>query len=247
MSHILNVARLPAAVQKKFIPYLRSLLEQHDGNVISANIYGSATGVNFIPKVSDINSVFVFKQLDFPAMKKSLRLIDAGIKQKIAAPLFLTQDYIRSSLDVFPMEFLDMQENHILVYGEDILKDLDIKTEHLRLFCEQQVKGKLVRIRQAFLEIGLKRKGQEALLKESLTALIPVFRNLVRLKGEVPAVDKPQVIQQLCTLFDLDADVLLAIYRDKADDERIAGQDVEAFMEKYIVQLEKCANGVDRL
>lgn len=244
---IINEKKLHVEVQKKFIPYLKTIFGIHGDNLISVFLYGSATGENYIPRVSDINSVFVFKELKPSTFKSSLKIVSKGILKKIAAPLFLTKDYINSSLDVFPIEFLDMKENHILLYGEDLLSDLEIKGEHIRLFCEQQIKGKLIRIRQAYLEVGLKKKGLEALLKESLNSLMPIFRNLVRLKGEQPAINKTEIIKQLSKIFELDQNVFLAIYKDSTNDEKIANEEVVIFLGKYLSQIEKLAGMVDKL
>jgi len=244
---IINKEKLHIEVQKKLIPYLTEMSGIHGDNLISVFVYGSAAGENYIPKSSDINSVFVFKDLKFQVLKSSLKVISKGIFKKIAAPLFLTKDYINSSLDVFPIEFLDMKENHILLYGEDILTGLEIKGEHIRLFCEQQIKGKLIRIRQAYLEVGLKKKGLEALLKESLNSLIPIFRNLIRLKEKQPPVGKTEIIKQLCQIFGLDEDVFLPVYKDTTNDEKIANQEVVVFLEKYLSQIEKLAGMVDKL
>jgi len=244
---IINAEQLPHEVQNKFIPYLKTLLDLHKDHLISVFIYGSATGKNYIPKVSDINSVFVFKDLAFASLTASLKTVSKGISKKIAAPLFLTEKHIETSLDVFPIEFLDMKENHILLYGKDILLDLEIKEEHIRLFCEQQIKGKLIRIRQAYLEVGLKKKGMEALLKESLNSLIPVFRNLIRLNGKTPPVEKSEIIRELCQEFELEENVFLPIYKDTSNDEKIANQEVVVFIEKYLEEIRKLGLRVDQL
>jgi hypothetical protein len=247
MTELTNTERLPEDVKKIFLPYLERMRQRHEDNLTAVFIYGSAAGGNYVPKVSDINSAFIFRRLDFPVFQRSLDIVADGRKKNITAPLFLTADYIRASLDVFPMEFLEMKENHVLLFGEDLLSGLDIKGEHIRLFCEQQIKGKLVRIRQAYLEVGQSRRGMEQLLKDSLRALLPVFRNLVRLKGQPPAVDKEEVLRQLCAAFQLDEGVFLPVYRDKTNDEKIAGRDVVVFIEKMAGQLEKLAGEVDRL
>jgi len=247
MGNNVNSEKLHPEVRKKFVPYLERMRDIHGDNLISAFIYGSAAGKNYVPKVSDINSAFIFGALSFQAFKNSLAICSKGISKKIAAPLFLTKNYIESSLDVFPVEFLDMKESHVLLCGEDILSGLEIKGSHIRLFCEQQIKGKLIRIRQAYLEVGHNKKGLEALLKESLNSLMPIFRNLVRLKGQKPLADKADVLKQLCEAFELDEGVFLAIYRDSSNDEKIANQEVVVFLERYLTEIEKLAGMVDRL
>ncbi len=242
-----NLERLPPEARAKIVPYLNKLVALYPRRILSIAVYGSTAGGNYIPKVSDINMAVVFDNVDFPVLKKALKVVSEGIRHKIAAPLFLTLPYIHSSCDVFPIEFLDIRENHVTVFGEEVFQDLTIETEHLRLFCEQQLKGRLIRIRQAYLEVGLKRQGIEALLKESLNSLFPVFRNLIRLKREQPPVDKQEIIAQVSRLFSLDAEVFANIFRDKTNDEKIAGEDVEKYFERYMKQLKILWEAVDKL
>jgi hypothetical protein len=247
MAELKNLDKIPKEVRNKITPYVEELLKIHSDNIISVFIYGSATGRNYIPKLSDINLTVVFKELSFTNLRASLKLVNKGINNKIAAPLFLTKRHIDTSLDVFPVEFLEMRDNNVLIYGEDLLSQLDIKTYNIRFICEQQIKGKLIRIRQAYLEIGLRKRGIEALLKESLATLVPIFRNLIRLKGKQPPLEKSEMLIQFCEEFSLDKEVFLSIYRDASNDEKIAGKDVEFFLEKYIDQLQKLAVIVDQL
>ncbi len=161
--------------------------------------------------------------------------------------MILTEAHIRSSLDVFPLEFSDMQDDYVVVYGEDILKGLCIEQEHARLFCEQQIKGKLIRIRQSYLEMGLRRSGIEQLLKVSLNSLIPVFRSLLRLKGSDIPVDHGQMLDEVQKTFGIKLDAMVAIWKDQRNDERIAGRDVREVFGQYIQQLEDLAKAVDQL
>ena len=245
MANLTNLERLNPQVRKLVEPYLDELLEIHQDNIVSIFICGQAAGADYRPRVSNINLFIILEKLVFSDLQKSLKAISKGIRKKIAAPLFLTRKHMETSTDVFPIEFLEMQENHITVFGPDILSSLQINPANLRLFCEEQIKGKLIRIRQAYLEIGLKRKGIEALLKESLASLTPVFRNLIRLKGNTPPVSKDEIYAQLGADFSLDSNVFLAILRDTKNDEKIGSQDVEVFFEKYINQIQKLAIVVD--
>lgn len=234
-------------VKKKIEPYLQRLLEIHGDNIISIVLYGSATGDDFSPKSSDVNLLVVFKELDFLQLHKSLKLISGGIQKKIAAPLFLSSTHVETSKDVFPVEFLEIQENNKVLYGQDLFKDMQIEQKHIRLFCEQQIKGKLIRLRQAYMEVGLKKKGIEALMKESLYGLMPIFRALLRLRRLEPLVYKEGIIGQLADSFSLNRDVFIAILKDKKNDEKIAGQDVTVYFEKYIGEIKKLAIAVDQL
>ena len=247
MSNLVNLDKLPVEVKNKVEPYFKAFINLHKDNIISIFVYGSAIGRNFIPGISDINTAVVVKELAFADLKKSLGMVSKGIPKKIIAPLFLTKRHIETSLDVFPVEFFEMKENHVLIYGMDILSALNIKGQNIRFICEQQIKGKLIRIRQAYLEIGLKKRGIEALLKESLASLLPIFKGLIRLKGKTPALDKADMLMQLCDEFGLDKGIFLPIFRDKSNDERIGSKDVEYYLEKYLDEIQKLARIVDGL
>ena len=220
-------------------PYLIRLLEIHKENIISVVLYGSATGKYFIPRKSDINLAVVFKDLQLVQLKNSLSAVNSGISKRITAPLFLSLSHIETSKDTFPIEFIEIKENHILIYGKDVFSGLKIDEANLRLFCKREIEGKLIRLRQAYLEIGLKKKGVEALMKESMNSLIPVFRALLRQKSQKPPVDKEQILIEFCTYYGLSKDVFIAILRDRINDEKIKGEDIEVFFEKYLKEIEK--------
>jgi predicted nucleotidyltransferase len=244
---LMNLGRLPEKVRPVLQSYMERMADIQEGNLISAIVYGSSASGDFSPKSSDLNLLFICEEVDLMVLKKSLQLVNKGIRKNITAPLFLTKEYMETSADVFPIEFLDMKESHLLIYGKDLLSDLVIDLRNLRHQCEEQIKGKLIRVRQAYLEVGLRRKGIEALLKESLSSLIPVFRNLIRLKGLKPSLKKEEILGELARTFDLKGDVFIEIWRDRQEDEKIGGQRAEAFLGKYISQLEKLAVAVDKL
>ncbi len=247
MSELINLDSLPQRVRAIVEPYSRHMIKLHGDNLESIIVYGSSTGKDFIPGKSNINLLLIFKELEMRDLKRSLKLVARGRKKGIIAPLFLTERHIKTSADVFPIEFLEMKENHIVICGWDLLEELEVEKGNIRLQCEQQLKGKLVRLRQAYLEIGLKRKGVEALLIESLTSLIPAFRNMLRLRGREVPLEKDEVINKVASEFEVDGEVFLSILRDKRGDEKIAGVHADEFLGKYLEQIRKLAIAVDEL
>jgi len=246
-----NLDKLPQDVKDKFIPYLQELLDLYPGQVRCAAVYGSATGQNYVPKRSDINSVIILDEITFPHLNRALKVIARGTRQRIPAPLFLTQDHILSSLDVFPVEFLDIKENHVLVFGEDLFAPLTISGNNLKLFCEHEIKGKLIRVRQAYLERGSKGPMVEVLLKESLHALIPIFRHLIRLKSGVEEngymeMDKVKIVGDLAQIYKLDSQVFLDILKHRLHGLKMSPVHAQELMEKYLMELEKLAQEVNR-
>ena len=247
MPDFMNLEKLPGNLSATLRPYLEQLVELLGDNLITAAVYGSAVSGDFSPKSSDLNLLLICEKVDLPTLKKCLKLVEKGRKKHITAPLFLTREHLNTSADVFPMEFLEFKENHLLVYGEDLLSGLQVDLKNLRYQCEEQIKGKLIRIRQIYLEVGLRGKGIESLLKDSLSGLIPVFKNILRLKGLKPPVRKEEILNQLEQEFGLKKDFLLEIWKDKQNDEKIGGEKAEIYLGKYLQEIEKLARAADKM
>ncbi len=242
-----DMASVPQPVRNLIEPYLKSLAEAYGEDLESVLLYGSGTGSDFVPGKSNVNLLVVLKQVSLPNLKKILKLVARWRRKKIAAPLVLTREHILRSTDTFPVEFLDIKENHILLHGDDIFSGLEVPDGNLRLQCEEQLKGNLIRMRGAYLEVGLRRRGIEALLCDSLAGLIPVFRNLLRLKGKEPPVCKEAILEDLATEFGVDGKLLMDIYKDKRGDEKIGGQDAEQALEGYMTLIDTLAGAADRM
>ncbi len=247
MHTLKNIDQLPCEVRKLFLPFLEKFVALVSKDLSSLFIFGSATGSNYIAGHSDVNSVAVVQSITPALLCHILDLMKTVRSKRIKAPLVLTNEHIRSSLDVFPIEFLEMKDQYVTVYGYDCLKDMTIDDRHARLFCEQQIKGRLIHIRQEYVHSRGHRGNIELLMKESLNTLFPVFRTLLRMR-QVPLVqDKCQILEKIKDLFHIDVDAMLLIWKDKKNDRRISGKDVHDVFGQYIIELENLANVVDQL
>ncbi|RKY41108.1 MAG: hypothetical protein DRP85_07195 [Candidatus Makaraimicrobium thalassicum] len=245
---IKNLEKLPENVRDILSRFLDGLFKLYGEDIVSVFVYGSVTGADYNPKTSDINIAVVLKDISLVKLKPALKTVRAGLRRKITAPLFLTPSYIRMSLDTFPMEFMGMKDSRCVLFGDDVLADIDVKTDDLRRECEYQLKGKLLTIRQAYLEQALNRKGLERLIKASFRALIPVFQNLLRIKrNEAPPSQKEEVLSRLGKEFDMDVSSFLEVWRDKRSDGRIGNKDAEPFLNDFLLQLEHLSNAVDNM
>ncbi len=244
MDILVNLEKLNSHVRKVLVPFSQAMIALHGDNLKSISLYGSAVGEDFIPKKSNVNLLLVMERIDPPDLKKSLKLINQGRKKGII-PLLLTVEHMKSSTDTFPIEFLEMKENYILIYGKDILGELEVNSRNVRLQCEQQLKGGLIRLYQVYLEIGMREKRIRSLLINSLTSFIPIFRSLLRLKGKVLPVKKRDIINDLEKEFTVNGGIFLKVLQMKE------GKKVEDNLEKlfgdYLEEVEKLCIICDRM
>ncbi len=107
----INVTGLNPAVAGKITPMLEDLLREHAANIHSFHLVGSAVIPDYNEKLSDINSVLVLKTMDLRVLVFLAPLGKKYGKNRIAAPLVMTPEYIETSLDAFPVEFLDFKHH----------------------------------------------------------------------------------------------------------------------------------------
>ena len=70
-----------------------------------------------------------------------------------------------------------------MLYGQDFLQELELKPERFRFECEQGLKGKMLRLRQLYLEASQTESRLVPLLVKSTSSFMVLFRALLHLQG----------------------------------------------------------------
>ena len=91
-------------------------------DLVGILLYGSAAGEEYRPGRSDLNFLIVLTEKGIDRLDEAFGMVRQWGKRRVAVPLFVTEPYVLGSLDVFPIEYLDMQRRHVCVYGRDILE-----------------------------------------------------------------------------------------------------------------------------
>lgn len=183
----MNDFNLKADISARYKPFLDIVLKHHHDKLHSVHLVGSALTQDYDPKTSDINSVMVLQKMDLKFLELLAPLGKKYGKKGVAAPLIMTPTYIQKSLDVFPIEFLNMKLFHQTVFGEDIFQDVNIENSNLRHQCERELKVKLIGLRQGYISAA----GDKNILArgfiDSIAGYMPLFKSIVFLLGkEVP-------------------------------------------------------------
>lgn len=235
---------LPDKFKKRIQDFTQSLKDIYQRNLVSLVLYGSAASGEFVSKRSNLNMLAVLENADPQELKKASKLIK---KFRTINPLFLTEDYIASSTDVFPIEFLDMQENYFLLYGKDILKNININTSNLRFQCEQELKAKLINLRQAYLRTHGDKTGLGSILFKSFTSILHILRNVLRLKGKRVPYLKREIINEISQQFNIDKTIWEEILAAKNKQVKLGSKEIESLFVDFVRELEKIVEIVDKL
>jgi predicted nucleotidyltransferase len=215
--------------------------------IISIILYGSGAGSDFNPHTSDLNFLIILSEEAIDHLDKAIETVSRWRKKNVATPLFMTKSYIESSLDSYPLEFLNMKKNYILVYGEDILKDISLQPHHLRLQCEREIKGKLLLLREGFLETEGKQKRIKELIKASITAFISIFNGLLYLKGIEILPTRREIIQSVAKEIPIDQEIFMKCLDIKQDTQEFSSSEIKNLFKAYLVEVRKLWEVVDKM
>ena len=220
------MARYPDRPEEIFEPFVETFHGIFERDLVSIALYGSAAGGDYRPGRSDLNFLKVLTEAGIEELDRAFDAVERWRKRRVSVPLFVTEAYIRGSLDVFPIEYLNMKRRHVHVYGRDVLGGLSFEPEHIRLQCEREIKGKLLLLREGFLETGGRKRDLKALVTGSLPSFAALFEGLLFLEGKEIPKTKGDVLRAGCEAFSLDGPLfgeLLAVREErlKPDEGRL--------------------------
>ena len=210
----------------------------------SAYLTGSVLSNAFDPAHSHINVLVIAKHLDLDHLDALGRALPRVGKHGFE-PLFVTRGQIEQSLDVFPVEWLDIQERNFRLEGEDVFSALEIPREPLRMQCERELGGKHLRLRQAYVMAHGRADQLTAALRAASSGLSVLFRTLLRLRGEFPPAEA--ATERLAELYHLDAAALLAPHLLRYSKRRPKHEEIQPLYRKFLVELDRLIAAVDGL
>jgi len=225
---------------KELVEGLSSALGE---KLISVLLFGSKASGEFHEEHSDVNVLILLKnsaQETLGLMAKPLR---SWLRAGHPLPVFVPQSELASYAKGLPIEFLDMQDHHKVLYGSDPLADLMVDRSHLRAQCVQELSVKLLKLRQAMPLAGGNGKRLRELLIGSLPSVLTLFRAALRLEAEVPKGGKIAAAKELSGRVGFDGDTLerawdLHMRRQSDNLEDLAWRYLEA-VERVLVYVSK--------
>ncbi|MCX5678246.1 MAG: hypothetical protein NTY76_03965 [Candidatus Omnitrophica bacterium] len=236
---------LPEELRARLKNFTAGLKDLYRDTLISVILYGSASSGEFAKKYSNVNVMVVLDDTSLANLSKAYSIINSR-KFKMISPVFFTEGYIKSSLDVFPIEFLDITENYTILYGRDLIKGLKVDNKNLRFQCEQELKSKLINIKKLYLSTKNK-TDLENLLFKTFTSALHIMRNILRLKGIHPPYLKEEILNSAEKALGVDTAMLSKILWAKNKKMSLAYKDVDALLSGLVKELESIVSVVDKL
>lgn len=217
--------------------FCEALYDTPNVSIRSVSLYGSAARKDYRPGKSDINLLVVVEGIDVAILKSVLDPVARGRRYGIT-PFFITEVNLRSSADVFPIKFLAMRESYRVLLGRDVLADLDISREHLRLRCEQEVKNLLLRLRRHYIMRG--GQGLTEMMSQMIVGFLETLRVVLSLTQEgLPS--REEVVDVAAKTFEIDAEILRSVRGLRDRDVSLSREEAEQLYDKFMAIVDRVA------
>ena len=230
-----------------------------DTNLVSVILYGSAAEGEFHPEYSDLNLLCLVRDASFASLAKVANVVEWWRGKKHQPPLVLTPQELKATADVFSIEFIDMKQRYRVLYGEDLLADLEVPMHLHRSQLEYELREKLFLLRQHMLLAGEDKQRWEVML-HSLSSFTTLFRHVLieidtnREHAETGVLARPlerkhsrDAVTELASRLNFDASAfvqLMEIRAAKGDRKRLSTADIA---QRYLAGIEKVAAAVDTM
>ncbi|MFA6079114.1 MAG: hypothetical protein WC779_05150 [Candidatus Omnitrophota bacterium] len=235
---------LPQKMTDALNEFVCMLKNTYGSSLVSVMTYGSAAKGTFINGVSRIDAVVVLDDTSLASLSKIKERLRKNVFAPIS-PVFFTEDYIKKSLDVFPIEFLDMRDDHVVIFGKDVLKDIKIDLRNLRFQCEHELRSKLINIKRAYLAAFNTGAKRETLFK-FITSLSHILRNVMRMKG-APHARTSEVLNDVAREFGIDITNVSKAMEAKKNNLKLSDKELDEMLASITQDLEDIIAQVDKL
>lgn len=243
----MNLDGVHPAAEARVRPFLEEMAEKFPELIRAMYVTGSAVTPDFNDATSDVNTFMVMERipLDMDFLSKLAPIGRKHSKRRVRAPLMMTPKDIERSLDVFPVEFFDLKLVNFRAMGEEFLAGIQLKRPDMRAQCERELKSRILRLRQDYVQS----LGDEALLTQrlvaSLAGLIPLLRGVLFALGKDTPRDRAGIMAGLRNATQCETDGFESLIVIKAEQRKPRLETLQAVFDKYLNAFVRIADAID--
>ena len=140
ISPVRTATRLADELQTVFGPRLRAVM-----------VYGAHARPHARQVQAPVQTAALVDAITYGDLSACAERAGAWQRQGLEMPLLLPVSEFERSLDAFPLEYGDIIDHHVLVFGDDPFVGHVVVGEDLRRACEVQARGHVIHLREGFL------------------------------------------------------------------------------------------------
>jgi predicted nucleotidyltransferase len=235
-------------VQEALNGLVEDLRATHGANLSCVVLYGSAAAGDQIELRSDYNLLIALNRIT----PEDLRQAQAPMRewQRLGHPLpvYFTVEELSDAADVFPIEFHQMANARIVLYGHDPFEFVKLSDANLRHQAEYELRSKLIQLRRLYIPASVSIEKLCNLMSDSLSSFAALFRAVLLLHGQEAPVAKPDCVRATARLLKLDPAPFERIFQFRTGGDLPSSEkEANDLFGGYLFQVEQVVEAVDEL
>src|SRR6266436_4146536 len=189
------------STETKLGELVKRLKEFAAANLESVILFGSAARGNFREGHSDLNVACILHSLTVEELGRLAHVVRWWcVEQKEPAPLFFTREELKHAADVFAIEILDMKHGRRVLYGADVVAEIEVPMNLHRVQIEHDLRTTILKLRQHYLRLPGNSKELTPVLRKSFSGVLTLLRHVVIAFGEEPPVAAHDIVARAAAL-----------------------------------------------
>jgi predicted nucleotidyltransferase len=236
------------AIQEALKGLVEDLRATHGTNLASVVLYGSAAAGDHHELRSDYNILIALNRIT----PEDLRQAQAPMRewQRLGHPLpvYFTVEELSDAADVFPIEFHQMANARVVLYGRDPFEFVQLSNENLRHQTEYELRSKLIQLRRLYIPASVSIEKLCDLMSDSLSSFAALFRAVLMLHDQEAPVSKPDGVRATAKLLRLDPAPFERIFEFRTGGNLPTSEkEANDLFGAYLFQIEQVVEAVDEL
>ena len=236
-------------MKQQFDAFIDDLRATHGKNLVSVILYGSAAAGDFVARQSDYNLLIALQRITPKDLRNAQACMREWSKFGNSVPVYFTVSELQNAADVFPIEFHNMERARKVLYGVDVLANLNISDEYLRHQTEYELRSKLMKLRRSYISASVSVEGLTNLMAESLSSFAALFRAVLLIHGLEPPVTKHEIVALTAENLQIDGNPFVKIFNIRENNFAGTLDEISAnqLFADYLEQIENVIEAVDKL
>jgi hypothetical protein len=226
---------------------VEKLVKAFGDRLVSVVLYGSAAAGDYDGKFSDFNILCVLEEITPRELRASETVFRWWRELGSPAPLLLSEAELIASTDCFAIEFQDIQRQHRVLHGRDVVSGLSVGRVFYRAQVEHDLRAKMLRLRQKASGMLSDADLLRRLLLDSVSTFCVLFRHALMLHGLEPTATKRDAVAGAAAKFGIDALPFEKLLDIREGRMKPGGVEPVALLGSYLQAISTVINAVDRL
>ena len=175
----LNVSNKVREDLERFVSEIIDLYKQ---DLVSISVFGSSVSGDYVEDQSDLNLLVIYSDLDIDDLQKISELAQRWFKKRKFLPRFLSKRNLIDSSKYFQIDWMEIRDTSVLLYGENMLSQLPSSLPDMRWQLSHEIKRMRMRIKQQFWKASGDEKVMNKILIQRVSSIAHLMRVFLFLK-----------------------------------------------------------------